>query len=122
MASSRTRRQPACIRPSPPAPPGGHRYTAVAAGPYQGFGLLDDGTIVAWGQNDVGQCNVPALPEKTTYTAVDAGYSHGVALRSDGSIASWGVNTKGVVTNTPTTGTYTNVAAGAFRQPHRLRR
>ncbi|MCK4512453.1 hypothetical protein KAW64_11980, partial [bacterium] len=34
--------------------------TAVAAGWYHGLGLKGDGSIVAWGDNGVGQCDVPS--------------------------------------------------------------
>ena len=41
-----------------PAPNAG--FVAVAAGGYHSLGLKADGSIVAWGDNGYGQCNVPA--------------------------------------------------------------
>ena len=32
-----------------------------------------DGSVVAWGDNAYGQCNVPALPAGLTYVEVAAG-------------------------------------------------
>ena len=49
-----------------------------------------DGSVVAWGDNTYGQCNVPALPAGLTYVEIAAGCSHTVARRSDGSVVAWG--------------------------------
>ena len=50
-----------------------------------------DGSVVAWGSNNYGQCNVPALPAGLTYVEVAAGgIGHTVARRSDGSVVAWG--------------------------------
>jgi len=57
-----------------------------------------DGTVVAWGDNSLGQCNVPPLPPGTTYVEVAAGadYTPGylrsntLAHRNDGAIVVWG--------------------------------
>jgi hypothetical protein len=48
--------------------------------------LLADGSLFAWGNNDVGQTNVPS----GVFTNVAAGYKHGIAARADGSIVEWG--------------------------------
>ena len=54
-----------------------------------------DGSVVAWGDNGYGQCNVPALPAGLTYVEVDGGDYHTVARRSDGSVVAWGLNFHG---------------------------
>jgi len=54
-----------------------------------------DGTLVAWGSNSSGQCNVPALPVGLTYVEAVAGDRHALARRSNGSIVAWGDNTYG---------------------------
>jgi hypothetical protein len=51
--------------------------------------------MVAWGRNDFGQCNVPALPGGLTYVEIAAGYRHTVARLSDGFVVAWGDNTLG---------------------------
>jgi alpha-tubulin suppressor-like RCC1 family protein len=73
-------------------------YIAVAAGDAHGLALRADGTIMAWGQNDSGQCNVPA----GTYRAVAAGADFSLAIRTDGSLAAWGGNSDGQVSRAPT--------------------
>ena len=49
-----------------------------------------DGSVVAWGDNNSGQCDVPVLPAGLTYVEVAAGNYHVVARRSDGSVVVWG--------------------------------
>jgi len=64
-------------------------FVAVAAGySHHGLGLKADGSIVAWGGNGSGQCNVPS--PNTGFTAVAAGWYHSLGLKSDGSIKAWG--------------------------------
>ncbi len=48
-----------------------------------------DGTIVAWGWNDYGQCNVPA--PNADFVAVAGGGAHSLGLKSDGTIVAWGL-------------------------------
>jgi len=57
--------------------PGG-TFTAVAAGFNYSVGLRTDGTLVAWGDNRYGQCDVP----DGVYSAIDAGYFHTLAIRA----------------------------------------
>ena len=73
-----------------------------------------DGSVVAWGNNACGQCNVPALPAGLTYVEVAAGDGHTVARRSDGSVVAWGNNGYGQcnVPALPAGLTYVEVAAG----------
>ncbi|MCK5785870.1 MAG: hypothetical protein KAH54_04835 [Candidatus Sabulitectum sp.] len=68
-------------------------FVAVAGGGYHSLGLKADGSIVAWGDNTLGQCNVPE-PD-TGFVAVAAGMRFSMGLRSDGSIVAWGDNTIG---------------------------
>jgi hypothetical protein len=51
------------------------------------------GTIMAWGLNTDGQCDVP--PPSTGYMAVAGGLYHSLGLRMDGSLAAWGHNVHG---------------------------
>jgi hypothetical protein len=50
----------------------------------------DDGSIVAWGFNENGQCDVPA--ENADFVSVAGGRSHSLGLKSDGTIVAWGYN------------------------------
>ena len=71
--------------------------------------IRSDGSLVAWGQNTYGQCNVPA---GNNYTQISAGGSYALAIRSDGSLAAWGSNTQGQC-NVPGGNNYAQVSAGA---------
>ncbi|HUU09387.1 MAG TPA: hypothetical protein VM431_02470, partial [Phycisphaerae bacterium] len=73
-----------------------------------GVGYLDEGTLVAWGRNDRGQCNVPA----GFYTQAAGGYYHSLALRPDGSVAAWGWNGYGQCTVPAGLAGVTQVAGG----------
>ena len=73
-----------------------------------------DGHVVACGQNDVGQCNIPALEEGMSYTQVSAGERHTVLLQSDGRAVACGLNSD-LQCNIPMLGeglSYTQVSAG----------
>ena len=78
---------------------------AVAAGQYHNVALKNDGRVVAWGQNDFGQTNVPTIAQSGVL-AIAAGYGHTVALigsplpftalRGDnGTILTWPTNAPG---------------------------
>ena len=65
---------------------------AVSAGYYHSVGLRSDGTVVAVGFNDYGQCDVE---QWTDIVAISAGGWHTVGLKSDGSIVAVGRNEEG---------------------------
>jgi len=58
-----------------------------------GTGFAEDGSIVAWGANGYGQCDVPSPNED--FVAVTTGENHNLGLKQDGSIVAWGNNTHG---------------------------
>ncbi|MBQ1820934.1 MAG: hypothetical protein II117_04945 [Clostridia bacterium] len=64
----------------------------LAAGFYHTVGLREDGTAVAAGRNDEGQCDVSGW---TNLTAVDCGAYHTAALLSDGTVVATGRNDEG---------------------------
>ena len=49
--------------------------------------------VIAWGNNDYGQCDVPR--DLTGVAAIAAGETHGLALLADGTVATWGYNDYG---------------------------
>ena len=56
------------------------------------MGLKTDGTVVAVGYNEYGQCDVD---DWTDIVQVAAGYIHTVGLRSDGTVVAVGYNDDG---------------------------
>ena len=54
-------------------------FVAVAGGGYHSLGLKSDGSIVAWGQNDDGQCNIPA--PNTDFVFVAGGATHSMGIK-----------------------------------------
>jgi hypothetical protein len=86
----------------------------IAAGGSHTLARLSDGSIVAWGSNNLGQCNVPALPTGVRYVDLAAGRGHSVARRSDGNIMVWGDNSHGQrnVPVLPPGLVYVGIAAG----------
>ena len=52
---------------------------AIAAGWYHSLGVRSDGSIVAWGRNDYGQCDVPSPNQD--FVAVAGGWPHSLGLK-----------------------------------------
>lgn len=91
-------------------------FVEVAAGWGHTLARRANGSVVAWGANFAGQCNVPALPAGLTYVEVAAGWGHTLARRSDGSVVAWGSNQNGQcnVPALPPGSTYVEIAAGYY--------
>ena len=70
-------------------PFGRNNVTAISAGFEHTVGLLGDGTVVATGRNDFGQCDVSGW---RGVTAVSAGDDHTVGLLGDGTVVATGRN------------------------------
>jgi len=88
--------------------PAGDNYVAIAAGDAHGLALRSDGTVIAWGQNNSGECSVPA----GTYRAIAAGADFSLAIRTNGSLAAWGRNADGVISNVPAGSDFVAVEGG----------
>jgi hypothetical protein len=84
--------------------------TEAAAGSLHTVGLKDDGTVVAVGENDSGQCDVGGW---TGIVQVAAGYGHTVGLKDDGTVVAVGYNDSGQCDVGGWTG-IDQVAAGCF--------
>ena len=65
---------------------------ATISGDWHTVGLRSDGTVVAVGYNDDGQCDVSSLKD---IVAIAAGNSHTVGLRTDGTVVAVGGNVYG---------------------------
>ena len=74
--------------------------------------LLSNGTVMAWGKNDLGQLGignyvnqlVPTLISNlSNIIGLSAGSAHTLALVNDGTLRSWGYNNRGQLGNNTTT-------------------
>jgi alpha-tubulin suppressor-like RCC1 family protein len=90
------------------------QLTVVSAGYGHSLAVTSTGSVLAWGNNGVGQLGngsttdstlpVPvSLPTGTTVTAVAGGGWHSLARTSTGSLLAWGWNGNGVLGNGTTT-------------------
>lgn len=70
------------------APPNPGDVMSIAAGALHTTALRSDGTVLAWGNNQYGQTNVPA--GLSNVVAIAAGNYHSLALKADGTLAAWG--------------------------------
>ena len=93
----------------------GKTVVAIAGGLGQSLALCDDGTVVAWGYNDVGQVGDGSTADRwlpvavaadsgsalygKTVVAISVGTSFSLALCSDGTVVAWGGNTYGQLGN-----------------------
>ena len=64
----------------------------IACGDYHTVALKEDGSVVAWGNNEYGQCNVP---EGLKAIKIASGYRQSMAIKEDGSVVAWGDNEYG---------------------------
>jgi len=68
-------------------------FVAISTGNGHSLGLKSDGSVVAWGYNNYGQCDVPS--PNSDFVAISARGDHSLGLKSDGSIVAWGLNNYG---------------------------
>jgi hypothetical protein len=73
--------------------------------------LQSGGSIVAWGTNTYGQCNVPAPNED--FVAIAACDWHSLGLKSDGTVVAWGRDSVGQSTVPTPNAAFFAIAAGA---------
>ena len=90
--------------------PGWTDVVEVAAGAYHTVGLKSDGTVVAVGYNDYGQCNVGSW---TGINQTAAGCFHTVGLKEGGTVVAVGYNDYGQC-NVGTWTSVTQVAATGY--------
>lgn len=94
------------------APTGLPDIKAIAAGYQHALALRSNGTVIAWGDNSLGQTNVSA--NATSIVAIAAGEYHSLAVRSNGTVAAWGLNNNGQTTVPASATSVVAVAAGSF--------
>ena len=82
-----------------PLPGSLSNVTAIAAGDNFCLALLSNGTVTAWGSNELSQTS--GAGSLTGVVAIAAGGEHGLALKSDGTVTNWG-DTQGGLLNVPT--------------------
>jgi alpha-tubulin suppressor-like RCC1 family protein len=85
---------------------------AIAAGAYHSLALRSDGTVVAWGSNNVGQRAVPS--GLSNVVAVAAGSQQSLALKSNGTVLAWGDNSDNQCSVPPGLSGVVAIAAGTF--------
>ncbi|MBK9126314.1 MAG: M6 family metalloprotease domain-containing protein [Phycisphaerales bacterium] len=69
-------------------------------------------SIVAWGTNWSGQCQVPT--PNSDFVAVAAGFEHSLGLKADGSIVGWGDDSYGQSDIPPPNSGFVVIAAGDY--------
>ncbi|WP_309640460.1 T9SS type A sorting domain-containing protein [Flavobacterium sp.] len=98
-----------------------NQWKAVSASRRYTLGLLNDGTMWAWGENTLGQLgdgtttnsNIPIqVGSDTNWAIISAGYFHRLAIKNDGTLWAWGVNQVGALGDGTTTDRSTPVQIG----------
>jgi alpha-tubulin suppressor-like RCC1 family protein len=94
-------------------------WKIIATGRNMSFGIKTNGTLWAWGKNNLGQLGDGTTVNKshpvqigteTNWAAVAPGLEHVVALKTNGEVVTWGANYFGQLGNGTTTGTITPAA------------
>lgn len=88
-------------------------WVSVSAGYTQAVGIKSDGTLWAWGRNDVGAlgfgvvCNVSSpvqeISSSTNWVDAGTGIRYSTGIKTDGTIWSWGCNLTGTLATGDTT-------------------
>jgi hypothetical protein len=73
-----------------PPLPQGLTYVEMAAGYWHTVARRSDGSVVAWGFNGSGQCNVPALPPGLSIAQISAARNRTVAIVRAGAYSTFG--------------------------------
>ena len=96
----------------------GKTPVGISAGAYHSLARCADGTVAAWGANNLGQLGtvgitssaVPVAVNLAAMSEIAAGGSHSVALGADGTLFAWGDNADGQLGDNSTTSRATPVA------------
>ena len=67
----------------------------ITSGYYSTAVLKKDGSIIAWGDNTDGECDVPASVQQTGVTTISGGFLFKSALQNNGTVIAWGDNRYG---------------------------
>lgn len=90
-----------------------NNWQSVSVGFNNAFGIKTDGTLWAWGQNDLGQLGDGTTVDKgfptqigtdTDWATVSAGNMHTIGRKTNGALYSWGDNSSGQLGTGSTTG------------------
>lgn len=68
-------------------------FKQLALGSNHVLALRHDARVIAWGENQYGQCDVPT--DLGPVTQIAAGSGHSLALQADGTLVAWGDNRGG---------------------------
>jgi alpha-tubulin suppressor-like RCC1 family protein len=89
------------------------KVTDISAGGLHSMAIRQNGSVSAWGYNEMGQLGDGTFASKSApiqvsrisdAVKIDGGYFHSLAVLSDGSVRSWGDNSNGQLGD----GSYTN--------------
>ena len=109
--------------------PGLTNVSAVIAGAQQSFALMNDGTVMAWGNNNGGylgignttnQLSPVAIPGLTGVKQLCAGYSHAVVLMTDGTVKAWGSDSSGQLGDGKITAQYLPISVSSLTNVSQL--
>jgi alpha-tubulin suppressor-like RCC1 family protein len=75
--------------------PAGRMAVQVVAGANSSVALLDDGSLLHWGDNSFGQADVAIYLKGAKVTTVAAGHYHVLAVLENGTVRGFGRNDKG---------------------------
>ena len=95
-------------------PAGLTNVVGIAAGEFHSLAVISDGTVVAWGKSDGGECTPPVGLNGVSKVAAGSNYS--LALKTDGTLVTWPStgNTNPIKTIPANTAQITSIAGGSY--------
>lgn len=88
------------------------KFIDVSCGMYHASAIKEDGSVITWGDNNLGQST--NMPTDTGYVQIECGAAHTIARKQNNTVKVWGDTSFNQSVNVPTTGNIVDIASSAY--------